>query len=105
MEAPDMPDPEDAPSAADLVPAEAEGAATRRAGAGTEQDTARPAVEAPVPTHGELASEEQLDEGERAVELAGGGGVDAGPPPDDDVDEPERTARAIEAAGGAVERG
>lgn len=60
-----MPDPADAPTADDLLPDEPP------ADAPTADPTDRkPAVKPPVPTHGEMASREQLDEGERAVDLA-----------------------------------
>src|SRR3954462_1106012 len=110
---PQLPDPDEAPSAEDLVPAEPPAGAT--SGAPTRK---KPAVGAPVPAHGEMASQEQLDEGERAVELAGGGGVDTSGIPtgeadtgrpgqggtgqgtdDETVGAPERTAEALEAAG------
>src|SRR3954452_16846138 len=115
---PDLPDAQDAPRADDLTPDDPpEDAPT---GAPTDK---KPAVEAPVPAHGEMASAEQLAEGERAVEAAGGGGVDTtGVPPgdgdtgrprqgatglgtdDETVPGPEGTARAAEAAGQEVQR-
>src|SRR3954463_12865488 len=115
---PEVPDADDAATSADLAPpdppAEAPtGPPTRK----------KPAVGAPVPAHGEMASQEQLDEGERAVELAGGGGVDTSGIPtgeadtgrpgqggtgqgtdDEAVGAPERTAEALEAAGREVKR-
>lgn len=68
---PELPDPEDAPRAEDLTPPEPpEGAPV----AGDPDQ--KPAVKAPVPAHGEMASSDQLNEGERAVELAEEDGVD-----------------------------
>jgi hypothetical protein len=59
---PKMPDADDAPTSEDLAPPDPpEHAPT---GPATNK---KPAVAAPVPTHGEMASQEQLDEGERAV--------------------------------------
>ena len=115
---PTLPDPDDAPSAEDLVPADPPGDAP------TGDDIGRkPAVAAPVPAHGEMASAEQLDEGARAVEMAGGrdmdtaglstGEADTGRPgqggiglgtEDETIGEPEQTAAALEAAGRSVKR-
>src|SRR4051794_17637144 len=115
---PEVPDADDAATSADLAPPDP----PAEAPTGPPTDK-KPAVAAPVPAHGEMASMEQLDEGERAVEEAGGGGVDTSGIPtgeadtgrpgqggsgqgtdDDTIGEPERTARAIEAAGGEVVR-
>ena len=52
----------------------------------TETSDVKPAVEAPVDTHGEVASHEQLAEGEKAVEDAGGGGVDTSGIPTGEAD-------------------
>lgn len=115
---PKIPDADEALSSRDLAPPEPpEGAPT---GPATNK---KPAVAAPVPAHGEMASKEQLDEGERAVEEAGGGGVDTSDIPtgeadtgrpgqggtgqgtdDQAVGEPERTAQAMEEAGHEVIR-
>lgn len=60
-----MPDPDDAPTAGDLLPEDPpENVPT------ADPTDRKPAVKAPVPTHGEMASREQLEEGERAVDLA-----------------------------------
>jgi hypothetical protein len=60
-----MPDADDALTADDLLPEDPP------ADAPTADPTDRkPAVKPPVPTHGEMASREQLEEGERAVDLA-----------------------------------
>src|SRR3954469_25904497 len=113
---PELPDAADAARAEDLVPEDPP------ADAPTDRKLAdhKPAVDAPVPAHGEMASMEQLDEGERAVEMAGGGGVDTdglptgeadtgrpgqggtGPGTDDQtIGDPEVTAKAANASRGA----
>lgn len=66
-----LPDADQAATAADLAPADA----PAEAPAVGDPDK-KPAVAAPVPAHGEVASMDQLQEGDTAVEEAGGGGVD-----------------------------
>ena len=61
----ELPDADDAADAEDLVPDDPPARAPRG-----DHDDNKPAVKAPVPAHGELASADQLAEGERAVELA-----------------------------------
>src|SRR3954470_21319842 len=116
---PELPDAADAARAEDLVPEDP----PSESPADDALAGHKPAVDAPVPAHGEMASMEQLDEGERAVELAGGGGIDTSGMPtgeadtgrpgqggtgqgtdDQTVGEPERTAEALEAAGREVKR-
>ncbi len=65
---PELPDADDAADAADLVPEDPPPQAPR-----LEHGDHKPAVKSPVPAHGELASADQLAEGERAVELAESG--------------------------------
>jgi hypothetical protein len=69
---PELPDAADAAEAEDLVPDDPPGAAPRL-GHGDH----KPAVKAPVPAHGEMASADQLAEGERAVDLANDAESDA----------------------------
>lgn len=66
-----VPDAADASVAADLVPEDPPASAPA-----TGDPDKKPSVSPPVPAHGEMASQEQLDEGDRAVEAAGGGGTD-----------------------------
>lgn len=66
-----VPDAEAAPAAAELTPD-----APPTDAAATGDPDKKAAAAAPIPAHGEMASQDQLDEGERAAELAGGGGVD-----------------------------
>ena len=66
-----VPGAEDAATAADLAPEEPPASMPA-----TGDPNKKPAVSPPVPAHGEMASQEQLDEGDRAVEAAGGGGTD-----------------------------
>ena len=66
-----VPDAADAATADDLAPEE-----PPRGAPATGDPDKKPAVSPPVPAHGEMASQEQLDEGDRAVEAAGGGGTD-----------------------------
>ncbi|HRW39361.1 MAG TPA: hypothetical protein P5254_16810 [Aquihabitans sp.] len=107
-----LPDADEAPTAADLAPEEPPSDAPA-----TGDPDKKPAVSPPVPAHGEVASYEQLAEGDRAVEAAGGGGTDtAGIPTgaadtgregqggtgqgtdDAAVGSPERTAEAMREA-------
>jgi NADH-quinone oxidoreductase subunit C len=67
----ELPDAGDAATAADLAPSEPTGDAPA-----VGDPDKKPAVGAPVPAHGEVASMDQLQEGDTAVEEAGGGGVD-----------------------------
>jgi hypothetical protein len=60
-----MPDADDAPKADDLAP-DAPSAEAPMVG----DPDKKTAVEAPVPAHGEMASAEQLAEGEKAVDAA-----------------------------------
>jgi hypothetical protein len=60
-----LPDADEAPDAEDLVP-EAPPAEAPMVG----DPDKKPAVAAPVPAHGEMASAEQLAEGEKAVEAS-----------------------------------
>ena len=113
-----MPDASEAPDAEDLAPEDPPEAAPS-----VGNPDKKPAVAAPVPAHGEMASHEQLAEGEAAVEVAGGGGTDTSGIPtgeadtgrrgqggtgqdtdDETIGEPERTARAAERAGWTVAR-
>jgi hypothetical protein len=66
-----LPDAGEAATAADLAPAEPPAAAPAIG-----DPDKKPAVPAPVPAHGEVASMGQLQEAEEAVEAAGGGGTD-----------------------------
>lgn len=66
-----VPDAEEAASASDLLPEDPPGDAEA-----TGDPDKKPAVAPPVPAHGEMASQAQLDEGDAAVEMAGGGGTD-----------------------------
>ena len=63
-----VPDAEDAPKAKDIAPPEPP--ADAPVTAGTDE---APAVDAPVPSHGEVASAQQLAEGEKAVDATEGG--------------------------------
>ena len=65
MPDPRLPDSEDAATADDLVPEDPPGDTPVRADRRT-----KTAVKAPVNAHGEMASAEQLAEGERAVDAA-----------------------------------
>lgn len=96
MADPDMPDADDAAGVADIVPDDPP------ADAPTIGDPdKKPAVAAPVPAHGEMASAEQLAEGAGAVDAAGGGGVPKellgtrgeGDRREPGAGDPERTAR------------
>jgi hypothetical protein len=58
-----VPDADEAASVADLAPEDPPADAPA-----TGDPDKKPAVAAPVPAHGEMASQEQLDEGEAAVE-------------------------------------
>src|SRR5437588_8856284 len=78
---PEIPDADHAATKDDLVPADPP--ADAPIGAPTDK---KPAVAAPIPAHGEMASAEQLAEGERAVEDAGGGGVDTAGLPTGEAD-------------------
>ncbi len=112
MPDPELPDADNAPRADDLVPGDPPAAAPM--GPSTDK---KPAVAAPVPAHGEMASQQQLDEGQRAVAEAGGGGVDAAEVPtgeadtgregqggtgqgtdDETIESPEVTAHAAQSA-------
>jgi hypothetical protein len=107
-----VPDADEAARAEDLAPEEP----PTEAPAIGDPDK-KPAVSPPVPAHGEMASREQLAEGDAAVEAAGGGGTDTTGIPtgegdtgspgqggtgqgtdDEAIGAPERTAEAMRAA-------
>lgn len=66
-----VPDAEDLPTHEDLAPEDPSEAAPAIG-----DPDKKPAVPAPVPAHGEMASREQLREAVLAAEEAGGGGTD-----------------------------
>jgi hypothetical protein len=76
-----VPDSDDAADVDDLLPEDPPTDAPA-----TGDPNKKPAVAAPVPAHGEMASQEQLDEGDEAVERAGGGGTDTAGIPTGEAD-------------------
>lgn len=76
-----LPDAEDAAEVEDLAAEDPpEGAPA------TGDPDKKPSVRAPVPAHGEMASQDQLAEAAEAVEAAGGGGTDVSGIPTGEAD-------------------